>query len=388
MTTVEPIRDEKTFLKLKSEWNALSETSEYPNVFTRWDWQSIWWKWFGKNFEPFILLVRRETNNELIGIVPFYRNRRALPFFFGQKHLNLIGYGGMTCPEYLGPIIRKGCIAEVVDATIAFLKVHPTEWGSIFFEDYDRNDPATSALAEALKKNFASRSGPGETRLTVTLTGDYDTYMQTLSYNSRRQRRKRFNQAQTRFGARIEFPGVEDLDRVFPVLVDLTTAARTRHGQTNPFHEKAYAGFHRELLEKLLPQNQAVLAMLYLNEKPAAVWYCFLLGRKCYAYQQGFSPEFEGSPSDVCQQFLIRKLTEEHYEEFDYLRGREPYKDSCANSSRKTQWLFVFQHRGIAYWSRFLLDDIARPIWRKIKEIFSSQKKNPRNRPEDPAPIA
>ncbi len=113
-----------------------------------------------------------------------------------------------------------------------------------------------------------------------------------------------------------------------------------------------------------------MLAILYLNDIPAAVWYCFLLGKKCYAYQQGFSPEFEGSPSDVCQQFLIRKLTEEHFEEFDYLRGRETYKDSVANSERKTTWLFVFRRRGVAFWSRLLLDRVVRPCWRLLRSRF------------------
>ena len=385
MITIEPVRDEKPFFELKAEWNSLSEASEYPNVFTRWDWQSTWWRWFGKALgkqgEPFILLVR--WDDELLGIVPFYRKHWTLPIFPGQKHLNLIGYGGTTCPEYLGPIVRKGFITEVVDATFDFLKDRPTEWDSIFFEDYDRNDPATTALVEKLKTKFAVQSDPGETRLTITFTGDYDAYLQTLSYNSRRQRRKRFNQAQTRFGARIEYPTAEDLDRIFPIIVDLTTQARTRHGQANPFLDPTYAGFHRELLERLLPENHAVLALLYLNEKPAAVWYCFLLGKKCYAYQQGFSPEFEGSPSDVCQQFLIRKLTEEHYEEFDYLRGRESYKDSCANSSRETEWAIVFRNRGAAYWSRYLFDNIARPVLRKLKRIVISSKKDSRGRPEN-----
>ena len=368
------IRSETEFLALREQWNTLVDASVYPNIFMTWDWQSIWWKWFGKktdSSELFILTIKKD--GELIGVVPFYRRRRQPPLFLG-KHLNFIGFGGLTCPEYLGPIVRQGFIEEVADATVEFLKSNPSEWDSLFIEDYALDDPATVALAGRLSASFAGYSSEGESRLTIQFTGDYDAYMQTLSYNSRRQRRKRFNQAHARFGARIEYPKSEDLDNAFPTLVALTTQARDRHEQVNPFHDASYAGFHRELLEALLPKNRAVLALLHLNEKPAAIWYVFLLNEKCYAYQQGFLPEFEsGSPSDVCQQFLIRRLTEEHFEDFDYARGRQAYKKSVANSERPTRWACVFRKPGLNFWLRRFIDLMLKPIARKVRNYLRTR---------------
>lgn len=371
--TIEKIENSEDWERIREQWNALSERCVYPNPFTSWDWQRTWWKWFAPELkgELFILLIRRESTSEIVGIVPFYRRKQRSFLFLEDRQLRFIGYGGRTCPEYLGPILLPDAVEDAVDAIVDFLKNDFSAWDSIFFEDYALDDPGTARLAEKLHAAFPCHAGPGETRRIVVFTGDYDDYMATLSYNSRRQRRKRFNQAGTRYGARIEYP--ENVDDVFPILVDLTTRARTRHEEENPFLESVYAGFHHELLKILLPRNQAVLALLFLNEQPAAIWYCFLLGKKCYAYQQGFSPEFEGSPSDVCQQFLIRRLTSEGYREFDYLRGHESYKDSVANGDRETEWMFIFRRRGILFRLRVFLDRIVRPLYRRVKRFVRKE---------------
>ncbi len=361
------IRTETKFLALRDVWNELAADSEYPNIFTSFDWQRLWWDWFGKKSlhgELFVLTVRK--GNELLGIVPFYRRRRN-PLLCMGKHLHLMGYGGKTCPEYLGPLVRKGNVDVVAEATVEFLKQNPSEWDSMFLEDYALDDPGTVALANRLRGAFAEHGGPGEGRLIVPLTDDFEDYMKTLGPSTRKQRRKRFNQAITRHGARIDYPDEKALDAAFPILVDLTTKTRERRGEANPFHDPIYAGFHRELLACLLPQHKALLGILYLDERPAAIGYCFLLGNKCYAYQSGFSTEFEGSPSDVCQQFIMRRLTTEHVTEFDHLRGLESYKESIAKDLRQTRWTFFFRKRGLGFFLRLLLDKIARPLVRRLR---------------------
>ena len=96
MMNIELIRSEAEFLALRESWNALVDAAAYPNIFTTWDWQSVWWNWYNPDHgELFVLLFRKD--GELVGIVPFYRRRRRTPFFLG-KHLNFLGFGGRTCP--------------------------------------------------------------------------------------------------------------------------------------------------------------------------------------------------------------------------------------------------------------------------------------------------
>ena len=365
---VELIRSEAGFLALREPWNALAAAAAYPNVFTTFDWQSIWWNWYGKTAgrsELFVLAIRKD--GELIGIVPFYRRRRRVPFFLG-KHLNFIGFGGRTCPEYLGPVVRQGFVDDVADVTAEFLKSHPTEWDSLFIEDYALDDPAAVALAERLKPAFASYSGTGEIRYILPLFESYEDYLKSLGTHNRKRKRSGMNQAKKKYGARIEIQRVENLDEWFPTIIQLTTEARSRHAQSSPMLEADYAGFHRELLRTLLPLDRALVQFLYFDDRPVASWYVFLLSGKCYAYQQGFQPGIKGSPGDVGTLFLLDHLMERGFSEFDFLRGLEWYKTLITKQFRETAWLNVFRKPGFAFLLRRFLDISVKPLIRKMRD--------------------
>ncbi|MDR3108495.1 MAG: GNAT family N-acetyltransferase [Planctomycetaceae bacterium] len=369
---IQLLKTKEEFANIRDEWNALTERCAYPNIFTTWDWQSIWWKWFGTELRGklWILTIRRTTTSELIGIVPFYRSHRLFPFFFGKRHIMLVGYGGRTCPEYLGPIIQQDCIDEVVDAVVNFIKDHPNEWDSIFFEDYALDDPGTISFVNKLKSTFSSLFGDGEGRYIIQLPDDYDTYLKSLSSHNRHRKRLMMNQAKKLYNAHVECQLSENQEEWFPLIVSLTTDARNHKNQSSPFLERTYAGFHRELLRSMLPQNRAIVQFLYFNECPVACWYAFLFHQKCYAYQQGSVRNVKGSPGTVGAFFLLEHCMKNGFEEFDFLRGGERYKTSFTSLFRATEWCFVFRKRGIAYWSRMLLERIVRPVYRKIKRIF------------------
>ena len=343
------------------------DTSVYPNIFTTWDWQTAWWNWYGKNTdsgELFLLTFRKDDN--LIGIVPFYRRRRQPPFFLG-KHLNFIGFGGRTYPEYLGPIVRQGHVEEVADATVEFLKANPTEWDSLFIEDYALDDPATVMLAERLRAVFASYSGPGENRYILPLSKDYETYLKSLGPHNRKRKRSCMNQAKKHYDARIELQNVDNLDEWFPTIVRLTTDSRTRKNQASPLLEQDYAGFHRDLLRTLLPQGRALVLFLHFENNPVALWYSFILDGKCYAYQQGSQSDVKGSPGIIATLFLLEHLMERGFKEFDFLRGLEWYKTSFTQQFRETAWIYVFRKPGLGFLLRRFLDLTARPFARQIR---------------------
>ena len=375
--SIELIRSEADFFVLRKQWDALVAVSVYPNVFTTFDWQSIWWNWYGKNTacgELFILAIRKD--GELIGIVPFYRRRR-----FWGKHLNFIGFGGRTCPEYLGPIVRHGFVDEVADATVEFLTSHPAEWDSLFIEDYALDDPATVALAERLKLAFASYSGPGENRYIMSLFENYEAYLQSLGSHNRKRKKDAMNQARKRYDARVEFQKSDNLDEWFPIIVQLTSEARSRHAQTSLMQEPDYAGFHRDLLRVLLPQDRAVVLFLYFENRPVASWYAFLLNDKCYAYQQGSRLGVKGSPGNVGLLFLLEHLMERGFKEFDFLRGGEWYKTLFTQQFRETTWMHVFRKPGFAFLLRRFVDRKARPLVRNIRDRLRNLLKKKKTEP-------
>jgi hypothetical protein len=364
---VQLLTQPEDFEILRDEWNALTEECVYPNIFTIWDWQTIWWKWFSPelNAELFILTVREKE--KLIGIVPFYRQKKLLPLCFGKNHLQFIGYGGRICPEYLGPVIRQGQTQIVCDAVVQFLKTHSQYWDSIFVEDYALDDSGTAALAECLKKEFAVYCGEGEKRYIIPLFNTYEDYLKSLNPHNRQRKRSMMNQAKKRYNAFAAFQSVELIEEWFPNIVVLTTDARKRKGNDSPFLVPAYANFHKELLQHLLPKHKAGVQLVFFNNHPVSCWYVYFERDKTYAYSQGSRSDVQGSPGEIGTFFLLEELMNRKFTEFDFLRGGESYKTSYTDQFRSTEWLYIFRKKGIAYWTRLLRDKGVRPIYWSLK---------------------
>jgi len=357
--TVRLIHETAELNALQERWNVLADESEYPNIFTTWEWAATWWKWFGDKkpgWKLFVLVI--ETENELLGIVPLYKKRKRLCF---------LGYGATPCAEYLGPIIRRGSIDTVCRAILEFLQTNSTQWDSIFLEDYAMDDPGTVELVRRLKESFPHHAEQGESRYYIPLPESYDDYLKSLSAHNRKRKRERLHQSKNRYAANWHVLPEDKFEFWFQTLVELTTLSRNRHREKNPFHQTDYHGFHHELCERLHPGNQVVLGVLDFEEKPAAIWYVYLFHGKCAAYQQGHDTNLKGSPSDVALQMLLMHLIENRFMEFDFLRGGEWYKTNYTDTERRTESLTAFSRKNMAYLVFYMKRRFFQPIKKGVK---------------------
>ncbi|MGL4942506.1 MAG: GNAT family N-acetyltransferase [Thermoguttaceae bacterium] len=361
------IDDAGEFAALRPRWDALAKDAAYPNIFTTWEWVSIWWKHFAcepqtaRRWELFVVVVENH-DSEIVGIFPWYR-------VVGTKQINWLGFGARPCAEYLGPIIHRDSVDAVAEAVVEFLGANPNQWNTIFFEDYALDDTGTVAFASALKRRFVSRAAEGEPRYYISLPDSYAAYLQTLTSHNRGKKKNRLNQSKSRYSATTSVVTVETLDEGFSALVNLTTQSRIRAGQDSPFQNRAYAAFHRELLETLLPLNRAELFLLNYAEVPAGIWYTYTLGGKVYGYQQGCASQCDGSPGDVTLQNLLIHLIENRFEEFDFLRGGEWYKTSYTETTRPTETLTIYRTRNVKYYRDAIFNYIYRPLKRFVKRM-------------------
>jgi hypothetical protein len=373
--TTTAIRDIEDFLALKDEWHALMAKSVYPNVFLTWDFQWIWWKWYGRRLgAPYILVARRalpEDGSELVGIVPFYRTALGIPLIDGKRRLNLIGYWGRPpCPEYLGTVIRDGMVDQVVTSVIEFLVKNSDDWNEIFFEDYAGDDPGTVNLTACLRERFPYHEMSSQPRYYIPLPATYDDYLKTLSRHNRQKKKNRLSQAQKRFSAVLTPVAVGELKEKFNLMIYISLNAFERKRYPSPFAIRRYRNFHFDLLMNFLPAGLAQLQFMKYHNTPISFWYCFTFMGKAYGYQQGTVPGWPGSPGDVCTQMVLASLIEQGLSEFDFLRGLEEYKGRYTDNMRETISLYVYRSRGFWYRVRLFTEGVYRPARRKIKELL------------------
>jgi len=358
---VKIVTDIAEFEQLREKWNTLVKTSVYPNIFTTWEWSFLWWKHFGtsvgrRDNSLFILLVENDAaGGELLAIFPLYRTGNG-------RFLYWIGYGARPCPEYLGPVIRRDAVEVVVQTACDFLVNDVERWDRFFFEEYAMDDPGTLAFADRLKQRLPNHVIPGEPRYFINFPDSFDAFLETLSRNNRKSKKKRLNKSKTEHQATTEVVTIGDLEHGFSIFGDLTTQSRQRKRQSSPFMQKSFRDFHREVLETLLPLNRAMLFLLKYSDQPVGIQYGYTLQQKFYAYQIGFASEAPGSPGDVTLLYLLKHLIDRHFTEFDFLRGDEEYKSAYTKTIRKTETLSVYKRKNVIYYRDRMVEQLYNPL--------------------------
>src|SRR5215210_8753673 len=87
---LEPIA---SFDGLSEEWTSLAEAT--GSVFSTWEWNSLWWKHFGRGRE-LMAIACRDGDGVLVAILPLYRAR--------ERPLRVIRFLGHGQGDHLGPI--------------------------------------------------------------------------------------------------------------------------------------------------------------------------------------------------------------------------------------------------------------------------------------------
>jgi CelD/BcsL family acetyltransferase involved in cellulose biosynthesis len=349
-------------------WNALVDASTYPNVFRRWEWQNLWWKWFGNGCQPYVLGLSQGA--ELVGIVPLY----AGPSRFGKRRLTWIGAGGPTFPEYLGPIVRQDCGAAAIEAIAEHFRRADRTWDSLWLPDVPPDDLLTRALMDDLGRIFWTIRVPGDVCPMFDLPESSDLLMNRLSHHGRQREKGRLRKARKNF--RVELHTVErpdELETAFPTLVEMHRSSRALHGQQSPFDDRTYAAFHREIIRTLLPQGLARLYLLLFDDKPVAFQYGYVYGGKYYVFQVGFDSEAaDYSPGAVLLQLVVDDLIRQGLREFDFLRGEESYKNYYATGQRRTQTALICRRAAPVYAYEWVRSRIIYPLRGRAKKWFTS----------------
>ncbi|MDR2761292.1 MAG: GNAT family N-acetyltransferase [Planctomycetaceae bacterium] len=353
---IQILKSPDEFNFIREEWNALTDRCIYPNAFLRAGWMLAWQKRFGVKLGGFYVLLIRDGGN-LIGGLPLFRENDGT--------LKFLGFDGVTCPEYLGLVVESERLEVVIQELLKFL-ISRSDWTRFYFEDYALDDLGTSRFVELLKSQFPFWERCGEGRYYISLPDSYEAYLMTRGHNNRSKRRKEFKKAVEENNARLVEPDISELDRWFPELCRLEVEA-LEHKAAPPMAREDFSSLIYDLIVELMPSREFRVFMLYYGDVPAAFRFGFIHAGKYYDYVMGFDPKLPGRAGNVAVQFVIMKLIDEKIHEFDFLRGLEYYKTYWADQLRQTKTIIFFRKRGLAYYLTQLVENIIRPVWRKIK---------------------
>lgn len=302
---------------LREEWRSLAEAA--GNVFTTWEWCSLWWGHHGGD-RPLLLLACRRPSGELAALWPLYAAARR-PVAIAR----LLGHGvaplnGPVCApadrseawRALGQALRDGMLG--VDTVLADFVVP--------------GDAASGA------RRIRREASP-----VLDLRGlTWDDFLAGRSPKLRAEVRRR--ERKLRDAHAIDFRLATDPDRLDQ---DFETVAEL-HDARWEGRSEVFAGaereFHREFARAALDRGWLRLWLLEVEGRAVAGWYGFRFGDAEWFRQTGRDPDWEKwGVGFVLLTHTIREAIADGVGTYHFLRGDQSYKRRLASGDQPVECL-------------------------------------------------
>jgi CelD/BcsL family acetyltransferase involved in cellulose biosynthesis len=304
-------------------------------------------------YEPLAVLVRSGSTLEAAAFLA----RRSHPFW-----TEYVALGHGPSDQVRLAARDAAAAAELARGIVACLGSGPGPW-RLCLKHLPAGDPVASALARALPQ---AKLLPGDTSPTLRFGGGRD---------ARELVTKKHHREVRRFGNRLEREGLvplvqhlddpADVAAVLPEIVEVTRARDIEMLGHSSLDRGSAGTFFRDVVLRHAARREVDLTTLRLGGELAAYMLCFLDGASYRAWSCRHAPRWARYAPGLLNNYaaLERALALGRFEEFDWMRGDEGYKDRVSNA--------VVRAENLLAWSSSLqaLSDAPRElkVWMKDK---------------------
>lgn len=327
-------------------WNPLLQASRNHSVFLSWEFISTWWHHYGGEHKLNILAAREA--GQLVGIAPLMIGRGDKPHTRAFRLLTFIGQKKEIFPEYQEVFTLPGWEEEVARAMAKHLcRGRPNSWDVLLLRNV-RQDSENMAilrraiLSEGLKVSMA-REMPSHLVDLSAFTSlpreeRWGAYLKTRSKrfrkNVRGYGRRLARQWDVNFSVVTTEEGIRDaLDQLFRMQWNRWPDVRVT------LAKQQYRHFHRALCQRLLHNEELLLAELALDGETVAVEYSFIHAGTVWGYQMSWSQQealARASLGNVLNGLVLRWCLEHGLQQYDFMSGWDSeYKRRWSNDVRQ-----------------------------------------------------
>jgi CelD/BcsL family acetyltransferase involved in cellulose biosynthesis len=295
--------------QLRQDWTELAERC--GNVFSTWDWASIWWRHFGEG-RPLLLTTFRDSAGRVVAILPTYLSSSS-----PVRTVRFVGHGPA---DQLGPV-HDGDIPLAAALLRHALRDGMWPWDVFMAERLPAEEQWSSLLG--------GRTLERESSPVMQAGSSWDEYLASRSSNFRDQVRRRERKLAREHDLNYRLTNEDSLDGDFETLVRLHEARWGAGGSA------AFGGplkdFHRDFATRALEQGWLRLWTLEVDGHAVAAWYGFRFAGVESYYQSGRDPAWDrNSVGFVLLTHTMREAFNDGMGEYRLLRGGEYYKDRFA----------------------------------------------------------
>lgn len=294
---------------LAPEWQQLWERCPRATPFQTPAWLLAWWRHLGHG-RLWSLAYRRE--GRLAALAPLFVYTDA----DGCRRLLFLG---TSISDYLDLLADPAGEADACQVIWDYLRQRSGEWDLVDWQELSEcSTGRRHAPAEAVLEPCAECP-------VVALPSTAEAFLDGLPSGLRRNVR-RYREQLERTGT-ITFETAGDCSVLLAEFFRLHAERWAVSGEGGMVADGRMRRFHDDAARGLAACGLLRLHALRLNGEVAAVVYSFLAKGRAYSYLGGFSPDLaKFSPGTLILRYSMEQSILEGASEWDFLRGREPYK--------------------------------------------------------------
>ncbi len=346
---IDVIDNLEAFARLRPQWDAVYRADPEAQFFLSWTWMS---KWLPMLEGPwFILAVTRTAGLDYVGFFPLrlrLRARKTGSFY------NEINMAGNFSADYTGLICAPEFQDRAISALAAYLK--RMNWTRLNLENIQMSDARQRLFLSHFSKNaFDTKAHERVNQRDninnricpyAALPNNWDSYLESLSANTRQKIRRFLRQIEGNDEFRITHADADSVERDLKVLLKFWSVKwGPRKG--NRLNTILMSNF--KMLKSCSESGALFLPVLWRGETPLGALASLIdPDKKSFLFYVGGRDETFNTPPPglVLHAHSIRCAIEGGFKIYDFLRGNEPYKYSLATVERRISCITVTTRHG------------------------------------------
>ena len=347
------------WLQLEPYWNTLVESSQYPSIYSSFEFLTIAWKHYhSKKSRPLILLIKDSNSHALIGIAPF----RIETFRWFNMSLQACEYlvTNDVDKPYIIPL--KGEDERCWLAVGKYMVNNASSWDLVELMEI-RDGLAYKSFQSCFNlPRFHSKVAEDSSGLLIDLTESWDVF-----YRGHKKFRKKLRVLEGKLNDGFTFEYTKDEAEAQQALeryIELE-ANSWKHGKIGVSRDEKHLGFYRELIPLLAAKGQVHFGFLASGNNTLSGEIAYSFADQVYFCHGTFDQKYaEFSPGKVSTGLFIGELTGKEFTQGDFLCGFANYMNPWSTGLVKTSSLFIYKisPKILYVFSILALFKILRPI--------------------------
>lgn len=303
MLRIEQVQTSNWEEALREPWRALHASAPDATPFQSWEWLTSWAQTLGRARRPLILAAYE--GRDLVGLMPLALT--SVPWRCAR-------WMGSGVSDYLEPLAAPGHAAQVGFAFWNFLLEQ---------QGIDLIDLHQVRTHQPFGETAAGDQSAAQAECPVlSLPATFHDYLPELGKSLRYDVKRGLARGDYRLAAN----GAEALE-AWRHFLNLHSRRWRKRGLPGAFGLPGIQRFHEAWIPRAHDRGLLRFWTLRHENEVVGALYCMRAGRSTFFYQSGFAPHAKSvSPGTTLIAAAIRHAIEEGCEEFDFLRGAEPYK--------------------------------------------------------------